>query len=236
MSQLCLPSWAGAGLGAEAGRRCGGPGRQVTCLRARAHCPLRSLGAPPDTSLQPPGLRGGEGIEAPGQVLSHVTAPTRCRGVGGGVLPRCPVRAPTLTARAPRPQELDEAYQDAAGNVLVAICRHSWRAVAQHLEAEVLTGVFPHRSLLYVMGVLTSKRTSCPWVLRPPATLCHPPGLVRWAGHGETSRRGRAGKHVRGRGQWAADPAPHSALPSASRAGRDPAKGSAVQLCCPPRP
>ncbi|KAK1331857.1 hypothetical protein QTO34_007533 [Cnephaeus nilssonii] len=54
--------------------------------------------------------------------------------------------------------ELDEAYQDAAGNVLVAICRHSWRAVAQHLEAEVLTGVFPHRSLLYVMGVLTSKQ------------------------------------------------------------------------------
>ncbi|XP_036193393.1 maestro heat-like repeat family member 5 [Myotis myotis] len=54
--------------------------------------------------------------------------------------------------------ELEEAYQDAASNVLVAICRHSWRAVAQHLEAEVLTGVFPHRSLLYVMGVLTSKQ------------------------------------------------------------------------------
>ncbi|XP_005877873.1 PREDICTED: maestro heat-like repeat family member 5 [Myotis brandtii] len=46
----------------------------------------------------------------------------------------------------------------AASNVLVAICRHSWRAGAQHLEAEVLTGVFPHRSLLYVMGVLTSKQ------------------------------------------------------------------------------
>ncbi|XP_016071897.1 PREDICTED: maestro heat-like repeat family member 5 [Miniopterus natalensis] len=54
--------------------------------------------------------------------------------------------------------ELEEAYQDAASNVLVAICRHSWRAVAQHLETEVLTGVFPHRSFLYVMGILTSKQ------------------------------------------------------------------------------
>lgn len=184
---------------------------------------------------QPPasGAAGWGGHRGAWPGLSHVTAPTRCRGVGGGVLPRCPVRAPTLTACAPRPQELDEAYQDAAGNVLVAICRHSWRAVAQHLEAEVLTGVFPHRSLLYVMGVLTSKRTSCPWVLRPPATLCHPPGLVRWAGHGETSRRGRAGKHVRGRGQWAADPAPHSALPSASRAGRDPCEGERCPAVLP---
>ncbi|XP_073749389.1 maestro heat-like repeat family member 5 isoform X10 [Callorhinus ursinus] len=52
--------------------------------------------------------------------------------------------------------ELEEAYQDAASNVLLAICRHSWRVVAQHLETEVLTGVFPHRSLLYVMGILTS--------------------------------------------------------------------------------
>ncbi|XP_035965371.2 maestro heat-like repeat family member 5 [Halichoerus grypus] len=52
--------------------------------------------------------------------------------------------------------ELEEVYQDAASNVLLAICRHSWRAVAQHLETEVLTGVFPHRSLLYVMGILTS--------------------------------------------------------------------------------
>ncbi|XP_065758677.1 maestro heat-like repeat family member 5 [Muntiacus reevesi] len=52
--------------------------------------------------------------------------------------------------------ELEEAYQDAAGNVLVAICRHSWQAVAQHLETEVLSGVFPHRSLLYVMGIMTS--------------------------------------------------------------------------------
>ncbi|XP_037354051.1 maestro heat-like repeat family member 5 isoform X3 [Talpa occidentalis] len=52
--------------------------------------------------------------------------------------------------------DLEEAYQDAASNVLVAICKHAWRAVAQHLEAEVLTGVFPHRSFLYVMGVLSS--------------------------------------------------------------------------------
>ncbi|XP_054374905.2 maestro heat-like repeat family member 5 isoform X10 [Pongo abelii] len=52
--------------------------------------------------------------------------------------------------------ELEDIYQDAASNVLVAICRHSWRAVAQHLETELLTGVFPHRSLLYVMGILSS--------------------------------------------------------------------------------
>ncbi|XP_024427839.2 maestro heat-like repeat family member 5 [Desmodus rotundus] len=53
--------------------------------------------------------------------------------------------------------ELKEAYQDAASNLLVAVCRHSWRRVARHLETEVLTGVFPHRSLLYVMGMLTSQ-------------------------------------------------------------------------------
>ncbi|KAF6100218.1 hypothetical protein HJG60_013191 [Phyllostomus discolor] len=52
--------------------------------------------------------------------------------------------------------DLKEAYQDAASNLLVAVCRHSWRQVARHLETEVLTGVFPHRSLLYVMGILTS--------------------------------------------------------------------------------
>ncbi|EAW92232.1 FLJ43860 protein, isoform CRA_a, partial [Homo sapiens] len=52
--------------------------------------------------------------------------------------------------------ELEDIYQDAASNMLVAICRHSWRVVAQHLETELLTGVFPHRSLLYVMGVLSS--------------------------------------------------------------------------------
>nr|KAF6405283.1 hypothetical protein HJG63_013517 [Rousettus aegyptiacus] len=54
--------------------------------------------------------------------------------------------------------ELEEAYQDAAGDVLVAICRHSWRPVVQQLETEVLTGVFPHRSRLYVMGVLTTNQ------------------------------------------------------------------------------
>ncbi|KAI4539914.1 hypothetical protein MG293_010309 [Ovis ammon polii] len=52
--------------------------------------------------------------------------------------------------------ELEEAYQDAASNVLVAICRHSWQVVAQHLETEVLSGIFPHRSLFYVMGIMTS--------------------------------------------------------------------------------
>uniref|UniRef100_A0A8C8YWW9 Maestro heat-like repeat family member 5 n=1 Tax=Prolemur simus TaxID=1328070 RepID=A0A8C8YWW9_PROSS len=54
--------------------------------------------------------------------------------------------------------ELEDTFQDAAGNVLVGICKHSWRAVAQHLEAELLTGIFPHRSLLYVMGVLSSDK------------------------------------------------------------------------------
>lgn len=54
-------------------------------------------------------------------------------------------------------QELDDIYQDAASNVLLALCRHSWPAVAKHLETELLTGVFPHRSLLYVMGILISK-------------------------------------------------------------------------------
>uniref|UniRef100_A0A8C3WLX4 MROH2B-like HEAT-repeats domain-containing protein n=1 Tax=Catagonus wagneri TaxID=51154 RepID=A0A8C3WLX4_9CETA len=39
--------------------------------------------------------------------------------------------------------------------VLLAVCRHSWRRVAQLLETELLKGVFPHRSLLYVMGVLS---------------------------------------------------------------------------------
>uniref|UniRef100_G1SN88 MROH2B-like HEAT-repeats domain-containing protein n=1 Tax=Oryctolagus cuniculus TaxID=9986 RepID=G1SN88_RABIT len=60
----------------------------------------------------------------------------------------------------PAPQELEDTYQDAAGDVLVALCRHSWRAVAQHLETELLTGVFPHRSVLYVLGVLSSDGTS----------------------------------------------------------------------------
>ncbi|XP_027416515.1 maestro heat-like repeat family member 5 [Bos indicus x Bos taurus] len=58
-----------------------------------------------------------------------------------------------------RSTELEEAYQDAASNVLVAICRHSWQVVARHLETEVLSGVFPHRSLFYVMGIMTSDET-----------------------------------------------------------------------------
>ncbi|XP_040592232.1 maestro heat-like repeat family member 5 isoform X2 [Mesocricetus auratus] len=53
--------------------------------------------------------------------------------------------------------DLDDIYQDAASNVLLALCRHSWSAVAKHLETELLTGVFPHRSLLYVLGVLSSQ-------------------------------------------------------------------------------
>ncbi|XP_052016306.1 maestro heat-like repeat family member 5 [Apodemus sylvaticus] len=53
--------------------------------------------------------------------------------------------------------ELDDLYQDAASNVLLALCQHSWPAVAKHLETEFLTGVFPHRSLLYVMGILFSQ-------------------------------------------------------------------------------
>lgn len=57
-------------------------------------------------------------------------------------------------------RELEEGYRDAASNVLVATCRHCWRLVAQHLETEVLSGVLPHRSLLYVMGVLTSNGMS----------------------------------------------------------------------------
>ncbi|XP_031201690.1 maestro heat-like repeat family member 5 isoform X3 [Mastomys coucha] len=53
--------------------------------------------------------------------------------------------------------ELDDIYQDAASSMLLALCRHSWPAVAKHLETELLTGVFPHRSLLYVMGILISE-------------------------------------------------------------------------------
>ncbi|XP_023579692.1 maestro heat-like repeat family member 5 [Octodon degus] len=52
--------------------------------------------------------------------------------------------------------ELEDTYQDAASNILVAICKHAWPMVAQHLEAELLTGIFPHRSLFHVMGILSS--------------------------------------------------------------------------------
>lgn len=79
----------------------------------------------------------------------------------------------------PALQELEEVYQDAASNVLLAICRHSWQVVAQHLETEVLTGVFPHRSLLYVMGILTSNGMSCPRGLRHPPASPWPPSAPR---------------------------------------------------------
>uniref|UniRef100_A0A452V3I5 MROH2B-like HEAT-repeats domain-containing protein n=1 Tax=Ursus maritimus TaxID=29073 RepID=A0A452V3I5_URSMA len=59
--------------------------------------------------------------------------------------------------------ELEEVYQDAASNVLLAICRHSWRVVAQHLETEVLTGIFPHRSLLYVMETIFNQGEKACW-------------------------------------------------------------------------
>lgn len=77
----------------------------------------------------------------------------------------------THSSFLPPAQELEEAYQDAASNVLVAICRHSWQVVARHLETEVLSGVFPHRSIFYVMGIMTSDGMSCPRGLGP-ATLC----------------------------------------------------------------
>uniref|UniRef100_A0A2K6TTW7 Maestro heat like repeat family member 5/pseudo n=1 Tax=Saimiri boliviensis boliviensis TaxID=39432 RepID=A0A2K6TTW7_SAIBB len=53
--------------------------------------------------------------------------------------------------------ELADIHQDEASSVRVAICRHSWRVVAQHLETELLTGIFPHRSLLYVRGILSPR-------------------------------------------------------------------------------
>uniref|UniRef100_A0A8C6E1R5 MROH2B-like HEAT-repeats domain-containing protein n=1 Tax=Moschus moschiferus TaxID=68415 RepID=A0A8C6E1R5_MOSMO len=64
----------------------------------------------------------------------------------------------THSSFLPPAQELEEAYQDAASNLLVAICRHTWRVVAQHLETEVLSGVFPHRSFFYVMGIMASDK------------------------------------------------------------------------------
>lgn len=102
--------------------------------------------------------------------FSGITAPPPLAEAGGLCgTPQRSVRAPVLTLlRTPPPQELKEAYQDAASNLLLAVCRHSWRQVARHLETEVLTGVFPHRSLLHVMGVLTSQRTSCSRVWDTP--------------------------------------------------------------------
>lgn len=72
-----------------------------------------------------------------------------------------------LTTLCPA-QELDDIYQDAASNVLLALCRHSWPAVAKHLETELLKGVFPHRSLLYVMGILSSQGMCCHRMDRGP--------------------------------------------------------------------
>lgn len=78
-----------------------------------------------------------------------------------------------------RTRELEQGYRDAASNVLVATCRHCWQLVAQHLETEVLSGVFLHRSLLYVMRVLTSNGMSRAQGLGL-ATLC--PQASRWRG------------------------------------------------------
>ncbi|XP_051827124.1 maestro heat-like repeat family member 5 isoform X1 [Antechinus flavipes] len=52
--------------------------------------------------------------------------------------------------------ELEDIYQDAASNVLLAMCKHSWNLVFSKLEEDFLTGIFPHRSLLYVMGIIST--------------------------------------------------------------------------------
>ncbi|XP_068937459.1 maestro heat-like repeat family member 5 [Petaurus breviceps papuanus] len=52
--------------------------------------------------------------------------------------------------------ELEDIYQDAASNVLLAMCKHSWNLVFNKLEEDFLTGIFPHRSLLYVMGIIST--------------------------------------------------------------------------------
>lgn len=82
-------------------------------------------------------------------------------GGGAGLSAACSdVPCPPLPH--PRPQELEDIYQNAASDVLVALCRHTWPEVAQHLKTELLTGVFPHRSFLYVMGTLSSHGMCCP--------------------------------------------------------------------------
>uniref|UniRef100_A0A4X2LU83 MROH2B-like HEAT-repeats domain-containing protein n=1 Tax=Vombatus ursinus TaxID=29139 RepID=A0A4X2LU83_VOMUR len=50
--------------------------------------------------------------------------------------------------------ELEDIYQDAASNVLLAMCKHSWNLVFSKIEEDFLTGIFPHRSLLYVYQVV----------------------------------------------------------------------------------
>ncbi|XP_036591682.1 maestro heat-like repeat family member 5 [Trichosurus vulpecula] len=52
--------------------------------------------------------------------------------------------------------ELEDIYQDAASNVLLAMCKHSWNLVFSKLEEDFLTGIFPHRSLFYVMGIIST--------------------------------------------------------------------------------
>ncbi|XP_043820889.1 maestro heat-like repeat family member 5 [Dromiciops gliroides] len=52
--------------------------------------------------------------------------------------------------------DLEDIYQDAASNVLLAMCKHSWNLVSTKLEEDFLTGIFPHRSLLYVMGIIST--------------------------------------------------------------------------------
>ncbi|XP_072459020.1 maestro heat-like repeat family member 5 isoform X2 [Notamacropus eugenii] len=54
-----------------------------------------------------------------------------------------------------RSTELEDTLQDAASNVLLAMCKHSWSLVYNKLEEDFLTGIFPHRSLLHVMGIIT---------------------------------------------------------------------------------
>lgn len=119
--------------------------------------------------LHPPTLRVGlpQPVFHPKPGLTVAVLPTKPD-------PVCEMSRLHLTTHSsfpPPTQELEEAYQDAASNVLVAICRHSWQVVAQHLETEVLSGVFPHRSLFYVMGIMTSDGMSCPRGL-DPATVC----------------------------------------------------------------
>lgn len=109
--------------------------------------------------------------------LSIAARPTEAEHVGE--VPERWTSAHSRCLPPPPAKELEEVYQDTASNMLVAVCRHAWHRVTQHLETEVLTGVFPHRSLLYVMGILTSDRTSCPWVPRhPQATLCLQPSMA----------------------------------------------------------
>lgn len=98
------------------------------------------------------------------------------------ILP-CPAHMPSHTLPLTllcAPQELEETYQDAAGSVLVAICRHSWQRVVRHLETQVLTGTFPHRSLLYVLGILSSVGRAAQRGCKPakgPRRRAHPTEL-----------------------------------------------------------